>query len=284
MPTDPQTIHYDNEELVEVLNEVEKIMDTAEYDDVAWMGDLNWDRNRNSGFAQTMETFIARLNLCDVWENFPVNYTHIHTDYKSVSTIDRILVNERLLQFIVEAGVVHLADNPSRHSPIMMKLEVGNIPPNVQSKLKLPRHPAWYKASEENIEDYTGTLDIKLRALQVPASLNCQNPNCKRKEHSKERDDYMLDILSVIIETSYTSIPLTSGGRRKWDPDQNCPVGKVIPGWQEHVEPFRQESIFWYGVWQSAGSPHTGHLHSIMKWTQNKYHYAVRKIKKKLMK
>ena len=62
MPTDPQTIVYDDEELVTVLNEVEKIMDTAEYDDVAWVGDLNWDKERNSGFAQIMEDFVARLH------------------------------------------------------------------------------------------------------------------------------------------------------------------------------------------------------------------------------
>ena len=119
MPTDPQTIVYDDHELREVLNEVENIMDNVEYDDVAWMGDFNWDRQRNSGFSQVMEEFIAKIGFCDVWEKFPVNYTHIHTDYKSKSTIDRILVNERLLEYIVDAGVIHLGDNPSRHSPIL---------------------------------------------------------------------------------------------------------------------------------------------------------------------
>ena len=86
MPTDPQTIVYDNQELFTVLTELERIMDTAEYDDVTWMGDLNWDKSRNSGFAHVMDTFVDKLGLKDVWDTFPVNYTHIHTDFKSTST------------------------------------------------------------------------------------------------------------------------------------------------------------------------------------------------------
>ena len=81
MPTDPQTIQYDNQELLSVLSEIEKIMDTAGYDDVLWMGDFNWDKDRNSGFADTMENFVNRLGLFDVWDKFPISYTHIHTDY-----------------------------------------------------------------------------------------------------------------------------------------------------------------------------------------------------------
>ena len=77
----------------------------------------------------------------------------------------------------------------------------------------------------------------------------------------------MMDILATIIETSYETIPLSGVGGRKWDPDKNCPIGKVIPGWRAHVEPFRQDSLFWHGVWQSAGSPNTGVLHSIMTRT-----------------
>ena len=90
----------------------------------------------------------------------------------------------------------------------------------------------------------------------------------------------MLDILSVMIETSYSTIPLSSGGGRKWDPDKNCPIGRVIPGWQDEIKPFKEDSLFWHGVWQSAGSPNTGVLHSIMARTKNKYHYAVRRLKK----
>ena len=89
IPVEPQTIMYDKEDLTNVLLEVEKVM----------------DRGRNTGFAQILENFVSKICLKDVWEKYPVNYTHIHTDLKSTSTLDRIMVNERLLSYIVDAGV-----------------------------------------------------------------------------------------------------------------------------------------------------------------------------------
>ena len=187
MPVDPHTIMYNDEELLIVLREVENIMDTSDYDDVIWIGDFNWDRARNSGFAHILENFISRLCLKDVWDKFPVNYTHIHTDLKSVSTLDRIIVNERLLQCIEDAGVLHLGDNPSRHSPIMVKLNVGKIPSNIPAPVNKQRQPLCYKAEVEEIYEYIETLHSKLEQLQVPESLQCQDPNCKSAQHSQDK-------------------------------------------------------------------------------------------------
>ena len=51
-------------------------------------------------------------------------------------------------------------------------------------------------------------------------------------------------------------------------------------GWKEHVEPFRSDAKFWHSVWLSMGRPNTGQLYRVMCWTRNKFHYAVRKLKK----
>ena len=277
MPTDPQTIQYNDKELLNVLTEIENMMDIEDYDDVACMGDFNWDKTRNSGFAATMDNFVSRLGLVDVWDKFPISYTRIHTDLRSTSTLDRFLVNERLLDCIVDAGVIHLGDNPSRHSPIVMKLNLGAIPAMSNHSEKVPKRPAWYKADQEQLNEYTVTLDTKLQAVPVPDSLGCKDPKCMSKQHSIERDNYMLNILSAMIETSYLTIPLSCGGKQNTNPDRNCPVSKAIPGWRDQVKPLRDDSIFWHGVWQSAGRPNKGALHSVMARTRNLYHYAVRK-------
>ena len=52
-------------------------MDTSDFDDVCWLGDLNWDMDRQSGFSATMRRFTERLGLVSVWSKFPVGYTHI---------------------------------------------------------------------------------------------------------------------------------------------------------------------------------------------------------------
>ena len=47
----------------------------------------------------------------------------------------------------------------------------------------------------------------------IADSLNCQDPHCQDPQHRTERDSYVLDILSAIIETSHEMAPLS--GERK---------------------------------------------------------------------
>ena len=68
----------------------------------------------------------------------------------------------------------------------------------------------------------------------------------------------MLDFFSTILETSYSVIPILTGGGIKWDPDNKCSVGKVIPGCHDEFEPFRQDSLFWHRIWLSAERPNKG--------------------------
>ena len=72
-------------------------------------------------------------------------------------------------------------------------------------------------------------------------------------------------------------LPL-AGGRRA-APGTNRPSGGNIPGWNEDVEPFRQDALFWHSVWVSARRPNTGDLHIMMARSRNQYHYAVRRLK-----
>ena len=125
-----------------------------------------------------------------------------------------------------------------------------------------PRRPAWSKATEENVLNFTMDMQARMTDLSPPESLHCQNPHCQDAEHSEQRDSFMLDILCNLVESSYTTIPMT-GGRQ-------CPGGTGrgsrggLPGWQEEVEPFRQESIYWHNVWLREGRPSNDWLHKTM--------------------
>ena len=180
---------------------------------------------------------------------------------------------------VISCAPIHLGDNGSRHSPIMLKLKVGNIPRSAPVNVEQPRRPAWYKAKQEEVENYTQVLHDKLQRLNTPECLNCRNVNCQDESHSEERDSFVLDILTAIIETSHATIPL-SGGPPSTDPDKNCPINRTIPGWKETLKPKRETSLFWHAVWVSALRPSTGVLYDIMKKTRNDYHYAIRKVKK----
>ena len=202
-PTDPLTVRYNDNELLEVLSEVEDIMDKTEFDNILWAGDLNWDPLRSSGFSETVARFMEKVGLVSVWDKFPVSHTHIHTDYTSTATLDHFMVNEGLLQAIKDAGALHLGDNLSRHSPIMISINVGDLPARKQNVKAKSKQPAWYKADQENKDEYTSALHDRLSLLTLPDSLECSDPLCTNVNHSHERDSFVLDVMSSVIEVTH---------------------------------------------------------------------------------
>ena len=275
LPTDPQTAVYDEAELLEVLAQIEAVLDTTEYDDVLICGDMNWDMSRQTGFAMTVRRFLDRLNLHSVWETHNIDFTHVHTDFKTLSTIDHFICNERLLHLVSDCAPVHLGDNPSRHSPIVLKLNIGALPIRIKFNPVRPKRPAWYKASETQIAVYSETLTQKLAAVPVPDCLGCEDVKCASARHTEERDGYVLDLLGAVIESSHATIPMVGGGQGRVKPDSGC-----VPGWREEVAPQREASLFWHSIWLSAGRPNTGQLFEVMKSTRNRYHHALRRVRR----
>ena len=104
-------------------------------------------------------------------------------------------MNERLLSLVVDCGPLHFGDNRSRHSPIIVKLNLGAIPVKQKSLSKIPRRPAWYKVDTEQILAYTQYLDTRIRNIEVPLFLSCLNPNCSEPKHSVARDSMMQGLL-----------------------------------------------------------------------------------------
>ena len=275
-PTDPQTLQFNDDELEAVLKEVEDILDNNSFDDCIIGGDINFDSTRRSGFSNAVRDFFSRLGLVTVWEKFPIDFTHIHTDMKSFSTLDHFFVNQELLDHVVDAGPLHLGDNLSRHSPIMMKIQLSQ---EVTGRAEYPdkprmRKPAWYKATPDDKNSYTELLDSKLRAIDIPSSLECTDVACQCPDHSKDRDKHVVDILCTVVETGYICIPLTS------KPRPSKAKGSRLPNWNTMVAPKKADSLFWHSVWKEAGSPQSGGLHQVMCSTRREYHTAVKKAKR----
>ena len=178
MPCDPQSQNFDDTELLAVLSEVESLIVSNSGVEVLWAADMNWDKSRDNHFTRTVAAALARLNLTSVWEGKPIDYTHIHTDGVSTSTIDHFLVSQQLLQYVVECGPVHTGDNLSRHSPIFLSLDMGKLEKQEPTKQPPPRRlPAWDRATKAELEDYKANLQARLQAVQCPASLlHCQLP------------------------------------------------------------------------------------------------------------
>ena len=280
LPPDPQNIgEYDDSVLREVLAEVEAILANTTYDDVVWGSDVNWDIRRNTHFSRTMASFVERSGLVSLWSEHPVPYTHVHTDGKSKSTIDHFLLSPRLVPLVAECGVVERGDNLSRHCPIWVKIQLGSLPirPSA-SRAWVPRKPCWSKANTEELDNYTSNLECKLHSLKLPDSVWCADPHCCDESHCQDRDELVLEMLDCIVKTSHASLP-TYGGR--WVGGKKRGQGRPVPKWQEDVEPFRQDSMYWGDVWKREGRPSTGWLHDTYLKKKSQYHYAVRRAKAK---
>ena len=125
---------------------------------------------RATRFVRTISLFLEKIGF--LWEKFPVDSPppSLHSDNRSTSILDNLFVNKNLIDFIKDVGPVHPRDNRSRHSPIMMKLDLKNIPTRAkQPEVLMVRKPAWYKASEENENVCTDLLEEKL-----PLVFRCQ--------------------------------------------------------------------------------------------------------------
>ena len=281
MPCDPQKQHFDDTELVETLSEVESIISASSECEVVWSADMNYDVRRNNHFTRTVAAALQRLGLTSVWEGRSVDHTHVHTDGVSTSIIDHFLVSPRLLQLVESCGPVHRGDNLSRHSPILLTLRLGDLPRRPVAAQPPPRRmPAWDSATAEEKAAYTAQLHRRLQEVQCPQSmLHCRDPLCGDAGHSEARDGAVLDILLALVETAYTSLPLTGGvpGRPGGRPEEQR---DVIPGWSTEVEPFRLASNSCYRAWLAAGKPRQGEEHEARLRSHAQYRHAVRRVKR----
>ena len=172
------------------------------------------------------------------------------------SIIDHFLVSQRLLDLVDDCGPLHRGDNLSRHSPILLSLKLGDLSRQPTATQPPPRRtPAWDSATTEEKAAYTEQLHHKLQTVHCPESmLYCRDPLCEAASHTEDRDGAVLDVLLAVVETAYTSLPLTGGvpGRPGGQPEKQR---EIIPGWSAEVEPFRLASNVCYRAWLAAGKP-----------------------------
>ena len=143
LPTDPGLMAgWDDSDLRSCLSEIDRVIRETVHSDVLLSADLNWDMSRKTQFANIVKEFVDRSCLVTLWTDHPVDYTHVHTDYKSTSTLDHFLVSPRLLPLVSDCGVRHQGDNMSRHSPTFAKLRLGALPVRKVVTSAAPRRPA----------------------------------------------------------------------------------------------------------------------------------------------
>ena len=222
-----------------------------------------------------LHNYIDEYNMLKAWDAYPIDFTHEHSinDITYASTIDHFFWNDIMSNNVLEAGVIHLAENTSDHHPIYCTIHFCNL-----SWIKKPEDirntkPTWKRATEGQRNNFNQDLEKQLNKQAVPDSIKeCNDTHCQDKSHISCMDEFMTNILETINMCAMKSLPILEGKERiKKNP---------IACWQQEVQPFKDDALFWHSVWISAERPINTELHRIMKRTKNIYHYQIRKYKR----
>ena len=117
----------DTDELSSLLAEIELLVESEGVSSVMLGGDLNYEVNRTTEHANIIKTWLIKMDLISVWDHYPIDFTHHHIDYSSMAVLDHFCVTTDLLNAVTSVGVYHHAEQFSRHDPIWVTFDFGQL-------------------------------------------------------------------------------------------------------------------------------------------------------------
>lgn len=234
-------------------------------------GDFNVDLARNWHHTDLLNEFCDEMDLWPVIKHkcSKLDYTY-HFNMLRFHAIDHFIVSRGLFDGAINSYfALHDVDNTSDHSPIRMQLSLSVERIKLTPRQRVPK-PAWHNASDIDIAMYNKELHHNLIGLDLPFdALLCRDVLCSDPSHIATLNCLASGIASACVKAALRSIPLTNNRRES---------GR-IPGWNEFVSTFRDESLFWHNLWVSCERPKTGVVADIMRRTRAQYHRAIRQVK-----
>ena len=268
-PTDSRTSNIDI--LKSLLEDIEVIIEKNNFTDFIMAGDLNCDLSRNTAHVNHIRSWLTKMDLLSVWSIYPIDFTFLSNDLKTSSCLDHFIVSSNTLDIVEGAGVHHSGDSLSGHDIIWLSLSLEMTVKESKTSTSNYSRPCWDKATEWNKENFRINLSTRLESITIPDGICCNDICCKDPSHKEQIDTFTLDILTALVETSYTCIPMPVKSsilkKRKW---QN------LPSWKEEVEPLRKQSILYHLQWIREGKMTSGWLYETMIRKRKDYHKAVK--------
>ena len=228
----------DDNTLDEFISELSKfacILDNNQDAFIVIGGDFNVDFCRSTIHTQLLSDFLDTRGLvrCQLLSGYNVDYTY-NFDGQRFSTLDHFMVSESLADLPeLHISVAHDVDNTSDHDPVTLNLPltVNRLPANASH---IVRKPAWYKCSEEQLQGYKCNLSLLLHSIDIPVSaLLCTNILCNDMNHSSSLNSYSRSIIDCCTSAAVGCVPSTGAAEVK-----------RVPGWNEHVQPFKEKALF----------------------------------------
>ena len=190
-PTDPKTLNFDAADLLSTLDAINEILNTNKFDHVVWAGDLNADFHRNSKFTLIIDQFIKERYLLRSWDKVEVDFTHAaeNNGKTFTSILDNFCWNAGMDNSVVDAGVLHLPQNMSDHSPVFFIIKVDGLLARTQFPLVTHAKLSWKKASQEQRDKYRMSLENNLKSIEIHECCEkCFNVHCQNVNYNEACD------------------------------------------------------------------------------------------------
>ena len=258
---------------------LEYVVTNNVYDDLIIAGDFNCDPSKGRFFNE-MNSFTDNYNLFfkDI-ELLPYNsFSFVSRNAaSSTSWLDHIVTMSD--NVVIECNI-HYAMSQQDHIPIEGKLVLGGT----SSADVIDHHIRegditdncicaciWDKASRDQVDNYTQTLEILAEETVAPPSLSCYDTNCNNPEHINDIKVMFSTLHDVIKYSESNNIPMNRPGNKR---------AKLIPGWNEHCKTFHSLARVAFLKWMDCGKPRFGQVFEDMKDTRKQFKYALRTCKK----
>ena len=265
MPWDEQREGENLDEFIEVLDAIQSVCLACETQYIIVGGDLNCDLTRDVPQTRALMDFVDRENFYLALNNSNSTVTHTH---ESLSTIDHFMVTPNLSDFIIKYETLETVRNFSDHIPIIMQMNI-DIEYLQTVKRSISPSVAWTQCTKEQISNYQCGIDSQIDQIELDFEVfTCRDTKCCI--HSEQIRIWYNRIVKILLDTSETSLPMT-GNKQK---------PKTLPGWNEHVKPKLETSLFWHNIWKDCGRPRQGEVASIMRRTRAQYHRSVKHAQK----
>ena len=260
--------------MLETLSYIKTVVDKNPCDQVLWTGDINSDFSRHTNHTERVQDTVEELRLQPAWSRFNIDFTSTFEmlGQSFTAKLDHFFWNFSLDNSVEDAGVLHLPDNKSDHSPIYCTINMSAIKESITAQKQVKLRPSWKKSNCEQKSEYRSKLQEELSLVTPPDSLRaCTDIHCSNQKHREELDTFILGLLETIQGVAEDTLEYPHNSRN------SNKTKSVRPGWREDVKPFRDKAYFWHQIWRSCGSPLNTVLHNIMKKTRNQYHYQYKK-------
>ena len=250
----------------DILSEISSILNSHDNCNFIIGGDFNVDYGRfNSRNLSLFKEFIELETLtCATFSIIRNNFTRIGS-LGEKSFIDHYIVSQNLN---CVTDIRYDGHNLSDHMPVNLQTDISSN--FVTNSNAISYKHDWNNITDDKICKYKELLNQAFQEFVIPQSiLNCTNFQCK--EHNNTILELIEDFMKLISDCGDNTIGVKLIG------NSNKPG---IMGWNDFIQPYKEKSIFWHNIWQSAGCPVTGQLAELRRFSRAKYHWAIKRTKR----